>query len=298
MSLISERTKWVLFLSSPHPNPEFRHVIDLVFGFLCLEKAGVNHQDIFIYIDGNPQVISQYFVIGTSSPLQIKNSDEFFTDASQNDYSQMVMFVTGHGSPHGIDAAVPINPNKLITTIKSMPQLSDAVVYLGQCYAGLFNYVKAGRPYGTTEPDVILIGATNLHESLSHSTSEKFMTQEVTWPANLFLLHVFKWISSPVDVDGDGKVTIMDSFKYAGVHSNMHNKQFKTGGFMGMLNLHEQCKSLFSLCQSQKDDQALNMNNMVTFEAAMTQYQDCLSAHYVHQESWILNSIPAQKIEF
>ncbi len=39
MSLRSERTKWVMFLPCSKEEVESRHVLDIVFGVLCLEKA-------------------------------------------------------------------------------------------------------------------------------------------------------------------------------------------------------------------------------------------------------------------
>ncbi len=44
MSLRSERTKWVMFLPCSKEEVEPRHVFDIVFGVLCLEKAGINPQ--------------------------------------------------------------------------------------------------------------------------------------------------------------------------------------------------------------------------------------------------------------
>ncbi|HGM6757017.1 TPA: hypothetical protein ACKQB7_002758 [Serratia marcescens] len=296
MKLRSQRTKWILFLSSSNTAPEFRHVVDLVFGLMCLERSGVRPQDIFIYIDGPTELLEKVFSLGTINQYKIKSSEDFFDDSTQNVYENLVMFITGHGSPNGIDAVEDITPNRLVSTLKNIPGLNNAIVYLGQCFAGLFNYVNAAK--GKEGVDIIFIGATNLHESLSHPTSEDFISGPFPWPANLFLLHVFKWISSPTDVDGDGRVTVMDSYKYAGVHANMHNKQFKTQSFIDMLDQHQAYKVLHERVQAPTGDPSIDMDNQLNLEAAHSKYQNSLSAHYVHQECWILNSIPAQRIEF
>ncbi|UYK05166.1 hypothetical protein [Yersinia enterocolitica] len=296
MTLKTQRTKWVLFLSSSGPQPEFRHVMDLVFGLMCLERAGISNKDIFIYVDGPPLYLKNLFSIGSNNAYHIQPSERFFLDSSDNTHENLVMFVTGHGSPKGIDALTDITPNKLVCTLKGTPGLSNSIVYLGQCFAGLFNYVNAAK--GKDGGEIIFVGATNLHESLSLSTAEEFLPGTIYWLANLFLLHVFKWISSPVDVDGDGRTTVMDSYKYAGVHSNMSNKDFKTRCFIDMLDQHQAYKDLDVKVQTPTGEASIDMENKINLEAAYSKYHNSLAAHYVHQECWILNSYPAQRIEF
>ncbi|WP_145554742.1 hypothetical protein [Yersinia canariae] len=296
MNLKTQRTKWVLFLSSSKDLPEFRHVMDLAFGLMCLERTGINHEDIFIYVDGPVQVLEKVFSLGSQNAYKILPSERFFTDSVDNKHENLVMFITGHGSPKGIDAVEEITTNKLVCSLKGTPGLNHSIVYLGQCFAGLFNYVNAAR--GKEGGDIVLVGATNLHESLNHPTTEEFLLELIPWPANLFLLHVFKWISSPIDVDGDGRTTVMDSYKYAGVHSNMHNKNFKTKSFIDMLEQHQAYKDLHLKVQFPTGDVSIDMENKINLDAAHNKYQNSLTVHYVHQECWILNSYPAQTIEF
>lgn len=295
MSLIGGNTKWVLFLSA-RADAEPRHIVDLAYGVLCLERAGVKMADIAIYIDGVDRVsIENYIKIGTASAFVVKESKDFFIDQTTNTHENIVMFVTGHGGPDGIDAVKPITPYALLNCLKSSPHLQRAVVYLGQCYAGIFNYIGAGSKSigeGKTDADVIFIGATNLHESLSSSTTETFLSGPFSWPANLFLLFAFKWFSSPVDVDGDGRLTITDSYKYAGVFSNAANKNKKAEGLAKSVDL--QAKWIAA-----RD--AFNANptpsTMLAQNAEYTRYAAHLAILYVHQECWILNAIPSQRIE-
>ncbi|WP_434033357.1 hypothetical protein [Cupriavidus sp. a3] len=294
MGLRKDNTKWVLFLSSAR-EPDSRHVNDLVFGLQCLEAAGVQAKDIFIYIDGaNRALISNFMSNGTRSAIPIKTSADFFVDLQVNSHESMVMFVTGHGGIDGIDANPPITPHKLLSGIKSAPHLNRAVIYLGQCHAGIFNYIGAGRKgkEGGHDPDVIFIGATNLHESLSSSTTETLVNGPLTWVANLFLLHVFKWISNPVDVDGDGRVTVMDSYKYAGVLSNMKSKQIKGQSFVESINLHQRWVAASAADQAHSTPQT-----QLALKSVEMQYDSQLQIRYVHQECWILNAIPAQQVE-
>lgn len=295
MSLIRGSTKWVLFLSAS-ADAEPRHIVDLAYGVLCLERAGVSMTDIAIYIDGADRVSIENFIrIGTASAFVVKESKEFFVDQASNTHENIVMFVTGHGGPDGIDAPTPITPYVLLNSLKSSPKLKTAVVYLGQCYAGIFNYIGAGRKQlddGNVDPDVIFIGATNLHESLSSSTTEAFLTGTLSWPANLFLLFAFKWFSNPVDVDGDGKFTITDSYKYAGVFSNAANKDKKAAGLAKSVDLQ-------ATWVAARDANKVNpsLAAQLAEDAEFTRYASQLSLLYVHQECWILNAIPSQRIE-
>jgi hypothetical protein len=291
MSLIRGSTKWVLFLSA-NTDAETRHVLDLAYGILCLERAGVSMADIAIYIDGTDRVsIDNFIRSGTASAFVVKESKDFFVDQASNNHENVVMFVTGHGGPDGIDAATPITPYALLNCLKSSPKLKTAVIYLGQCYAGIFNYIGAGSKQ-PGDPDVIFIGATNLHESLSSSTQETFLTGPLSWPANLFLLFAFKWFSSPVDVDGDGKFTITDSYKYAGVYSNAANKNKKAAGLAISVDL--QAKWIAA-----RDANLANpsLTAKLAEDAEFTRYAAHLAVLYVHQECWILNAIPSQRIE-
>lgn len=295
MSLIGGNTKWVLFLSASG-NAEWRHIMDLAFGVLSLERGGVNIADIAIYIDGTDRgSIENLIKTGTNSPFVLKESKDFFEDQKNNTYENIVMFVTGHGGPNGIDAAPPITPYALLNCLKSSPNLQRAVVYLGQCYAGIFNYIGAGRKPsqgGVADPDVIFIGATNLHESLSSPTSEPFVSGSLPWTANLFLLFVFKWFSNPVDIDGDGRMTITDSYKYAGVYSNATNKNIKANSLAQSVDLQAKWIAARQAYQADQTNPALQL----AMEAAYKLYANHLDLLYVHQECWILNAIPSQSI--
>ncbi|CAG4895126.1 hypothetical protein [Paraburkholderia saeva] len=297
MTLLDGHTKWVLFLSTGADAADYRHILDLAFGLLCLEAGGVSISDIYIYVDGKDRSnIENILKYGSNSVLTIKESNDFFADQAANTHENLVMFVTGHGGLLGIDGAVPITPYKLLNCIKSSPTLERAIVYLGQCFAGNFNYIGAGKktdPKGVSDPDVIFIGATNLHESLSCSTQETFVSgATVPWAANLFLLHAFKWFSNPVDVDGDGRLTIIDSYKYAGVQSNFVSKNVKANVLANSVDLQE--KWIVARAAHNKNP---DLSTQVAMEAAYTNYQSQLALLYVHQECWILNAIPAQQIE-
>lgn len=292
--LIAGPTRWVLFLASSQ-QAEDRHVLDLAYGVYCLEQAGVSAADISVYVDGPDRAaIATQWSQGTASAIPIQESHEFFVDIGNEKAENLVMFVTGHGGWEGIDAPRPIKPFPFVTAIKSAPLLKHAVVYLGQCYAGIFNYVSAGKGKGASgEADVIVIGATNLHSSISASTTETLINGPVPWFANVFLIHVFKWILSPVDVDGDGRYTVMDSFKYASALSNDGNLTMKTQVTNRIFDLRT---AWLTAQAAQQSTPSLSLQ--MAEAAAKAQYFDALQLNHVHQDGWILNAWPAQQVAF
>lgn len=302
MGLMRENTKWILFLASKD-EPEERHVLDLAYGLYCLESIGVAPENIDIFIDGdNRDNIQSWIAVGSSIAYDIKPTEMFFENANDNKHSNIVMFITGHGGPEGIGGKTPITPYALLTSLKSMSNLEQAVVYLGQCFAGVFNYIGAGsgrykQAEDVKDPNVIFIGATNLHSSLSLSTRENVSSdgdqqKEFNWIANVFLLNVFKWFSNPIDIDGDGKKTIIDSYKYAGSYSNVMNKDFRIQSFVQSVNLHGEWKKACDLKSSNDTPQVSLEHSMIE-----QRYLNLLSGSHTHQECWILNAIPAQSIE-
>ena len=145
-NLRDEKTFWMFLLSSRNAQPEKNHIRDVGFGLYCLEKAGIDKNDIILVIDCTPpdqveSVLKEF----TNQTYVIHSSSELGKLIEGNvDYKNMVLFVFGHGSQSGI-ASNPkdISPYKLYSSIKQSKSLKTATVYLGQCYAGLFNHMNA-----------------------------------------------------------------------------------------------------------------------------------------------------------
>ncbi|MBH1432186.1 hypothetical protein I5U42_12860 [Stenotrophomonas maltophilia] len=298
MGLIAGPTKWILLLSGAHDAVELRHVQDLAYGVFCLERAGVRAQDIAIYVDGGERRIANLATSFAGGNYEVKPCSCFFEELPKLDgYENLVVFVTGHGSPLGIDGDPPITPTMMLEVIRSVPKLERAMIYLGQCFAGVFNYVGAGNRFHKDRRDVIFMGATSLHESISSSTSEEVSGgRTVSWVANLFLLYVFKWIMNPVDIDGDGKFTVIDSYKYAGAMANYANKRGRSMVFDGLLELREKMSFAAKELASGEDVEG-GIAKKVEYDALAARYRQMRDVHFIHQDCWILNAVPAQSIE-
>ena len=126
------------------------------------------------------------------------------------------------------------------------------------------------------------MGATSLHKSMS-SEATKTMISGITetWQSNIFLSHVFEWFQKPPtgDIDGDGHYTIMDSQKFASAMTNLHINAARNLIFKEIMNLQNQ----------------INATTPPSFDFE-SERDRLLGIMNIHQESWILNAIPAQQI--
>lgn len=279
MGLISSDTLWIFLLASSG-EPEIRHIYDIIFGVCNLELKGIKPENIRLVIDGDKETISANIKTYIENEYNIYPSSYLETIIKNSSYNNIVVFVTGHGYfEQGIDAPNPIRPYDLLNNLRCNEVTENIVIYLGQCYAGIFNYVNVSNA-----PKTIIIGATNLYPSISCEISKS------SWMANLFLFNLFKWISSPIDIDGDGKFTVMDSYKYAGAETNRYCHQYKGDCLKRILQILDEQKSLH------------NENETIEKQLKLKALNDELflkqTIHYNHQEPWILNAVPAQTLEF
>lgn len=306
MSLTTEKSHWVFLLSSID-EPEERHIYDIAFGIFCLECSGIHPKRISIFIDGKDRkLISGIISNASTHKYKIGRSKDLFTYFEKKSANNLIMFVSGHGNIDGLPATPPIKPYSLLNFIKTIPNLKLGVLYLGQCYAGIFNYMSVGgktcsETGNILEPPIVVVGATNLYSSISASTKEMFLTAEKTWVANLFLLYLFKWIKNPFDVDGDGKFSVMDSFKFAGSQSNDSNKKIKSANFQSPHFVLEQIRLIEERMKKHPTKDVSDPTYiplLLDRQALEYEYKKILDIQFNHQEPWILNSIPAQIIEY
>ncbi len=280
MTLFSDDTLW-LFLLASSGIPEPRHIYDITNGVCQLEKKGIKPENIRLLIDGDNYTISKYLDLHIRSSSYIVSNSSSLKDIVKNSsYKNIVVFVTGHGGfEDGIDAPSPIRPYDLLDRLRCNEVTENIVIYLGQCYAGVFNYVDVSNA-----PRTVIVGATNLYPSISCPA------EDCGWSANLFLYNLFKWISNPIDIDGDGKFTVMDSYKYAAAETNNYCYKYKGITLQSILEILDEQKKL------RKNDNTIeNCLRLKELENILLEQQ---SIHYNTQEPWILNANPAQKIEF
>lgn len=315
----SESTLWLFLLGANCGRVEERFVYDVAYGIKSLEKSGVRSSEIRVLVDTSGQELvkntlaragtnDDYRVAEVSKLNEILHEDPHYTAA--------VIFVTGHGSPEFLVADNPIKPYKFISLIKESATLKRCILYLGQCFAGIFNYLSVGRTQVEKDTDtgceIVVIGATNLSPSISAPTSETFGPEKIPWQANIFLLGLFVWIANPVDVDGDGKCTIMDSYKFAGSYVNQVLAGRNENIFPEQLSKLIESKNSLKKTLKQTHDEFEALSNKrqippsllkkLLDASSMAEEIKALQGQISHflnrQETWILNARPAQEIEF
>lgn len=209
----------------------------------------------------------------------------------------LVLVVGGHGRPDGVGQGKrALSPAETVTKARSITGLRAGVIILSQCFAGVFNLMDA-----ETHPPLVLIGATNLNESLSTGVDlQNPIPQDdglpglKSWLANIFSLYFFNWFVSQPDVDGDGELTILDAFKAAGAGSNQQLINEKTGMFVRAQVFVDELRALEQLPLPQDPQQAVA--HVLKMKATEQRLRETLKMLYLHQEPWLLNARLARRV--
>lgn len=225
MGLIDESTRWFFLLPSSKEVEE-RHVYDVAFGIRILLAKKIQYKDITVFIDMyvKDKVELVFSKIGIPLPSKIYSTSDLEICLENNVYKNAVVFVTGHGSENGLDSVPPITPYKLYEKFQTTINFRRVVFYFGQCYAGIFDYMPLSTHLElskNTKCNMVAIGSTGLSTSISIPIE----VSKVKWVANIFLFYVLHSIFYNKDIDGDGKFTVMDSFKVATINTNRYLKK-------------------------------------------------------------------------
>lgn len=282
-------TSWVFVSDSDEP----RHLWDIVLGahVLNLKKVPRAHVHVCTNHIAAAQHLNPYGI------RNIKPIDQLDAVLGGLHCELLVLVVEGHGTFDGAGQAKRVlSPADAITKVRGVAGLRAAVIVLNQCFAGVFNLLDAAA-----SPPLVLIGATNLNESISTKIDlQKPLPQEdgspgiQSWLANIFSLSFFAWIESQPDVDGDGALTILDAFKFAGAVSNQQLIKAKGELFVTALTLVDQLRALGQAPPAQNPQQA--GAHMLQVRATEKQLSEALKMLYLHQEPWILHANLARKI--
>ncbi|RYZ03764.1 MAG: hypothetical protein EOO73_26375 [Myxococcales bacterium] len=218
----------------------------------------------------------------------------------------VVAVVAGHGAELGLvpkGAGAPFQPAALFAAIRSVPEMQVGVAVLTQCFGGIFNYTDAD-----TKPPLVVMGGASLNLSLSMPVRLSGPLLQASgapglkeWSANVFSYDFFEWVGAPRDVDGDGAVTILDAFKYAGARSNGRVRESKMMSFVGaqkgVLATQAAFDSLQAALKTTPPSPDLPTKQL-TFDAAITQLQEQVEFLYSNHEPWILNARLARALAF
>ena len=295
MGLRLEKTNWVFLLASKD-EPETRHIYDIKFGIDSLVRAGIAIDDVTVIIDSNKQENIQIIQnIKGFTNKKIHKSSSLNKLFNKNEHDNIVLFVNGHGHYRGLDSNPIITPSSLLTDLQSANNLKHGIVFLGQCFAGIFNYmpVMPREKEGKKLPPLVIVGSTGLDRSIS---SARILQEKTEYPyqVNIFFYYLFKWIEKPVDIDGDGNYSLIDAYKYIEccviAFCNYQKVDSLIKRRKDELSLYEAIEKL----ENKKTPNEEKISTTLIIKSLKKQ----LSLYEHNQKAWILNAIEAMNVYF
>jgi len=315
LNVKTKKTAWV-FLSASN---EARHLYDIVYGAETLRKRGVPLSDMYFFSD-HPAAAAHFKEFGISANIFHPDEIEGVL-GSLPPHELAALVVTGHGSEEGIitNSQKTLTPEHLISALRKIAGIEGASLILCQCFGGIFNYTHVAD-----SPSICIIGATNLHQSLSVPVSIKLSTLSGVsidgWTANVFLISFFVWLDSPKDVDGDGQCSLIDAYRYAGAQTNSRLRKTKADmTYMTTQTIAEMQKKELEINREWDDlvKDGLDPNIPIetlepTFRNRVIQFCEKHLLHstekkdleakldilHLHQEPWVLHANFGRKLLF
>jgi len=254
-----------------------------------LRKRGVTDDHVYLFVDMDPAQLTPFL-----SPFGItKNIHSPATLAGElaklTGYENAIIVVTGHGTPTGIATKPAITPHLLLQSFRGLKGIKTGAIILGQCYAGIFNFADAEKA-----TPLVFIGAANLDLSLSIDITLKQPIKDKSgadalpgWRANSFLLHLFFWLHSPTDIDGDGHFSLMDAYKYSGAAAAAQVREARAMLHLGV----GQKQAALQQLQAQGAPKLM-------LDTIATSLKSDVDNLYVNPEPWILHARLAPRIRF
>ena len=286
---------WVFVSGQSEP----RHMSDIIFSAHILKKKGIPSDHIYIFDDHvATETAYDRLLYLKNRVFQLK---DFEAKVSRIKSKFIAVIVTGHGDERGIPILENMqfidraSPTSIPQALRKAPHLELGIVVLGQCYAGIYNYIDA-----YTEPKLVVMGATNLHNSLSLplnlQTPILDLNNEVIvqdWTANIFLYYFTEYLDKSIDIDGDGKFTVMDAYKYAGFWSNKKLLDGKLDLLVAVdwPKISEDSK----LAQEQMESKELLV--FIKGRSLWQKLKTQLENLHLQQEPWILNANCARDLQ-
>jgi hypothetical protein len=300
-----------LFISASN---ERRHLEDVIFGADVLRRRGVPSDRIAIFTD----YPAPHTVLSAFNLNNVHGVDDLATVAlGLPPSTSCFVVVTGHGNHDGIgQQTVALRPVPVLDAARSVPGIQFGVVVLGQCYAGVFNYLQARG-----DCPLVLLAGTGFNTSLSSGVKLSGPIVPAAgssplsgWAANLFLYYFFLWLESPNDLDGDGQTTLIDAHKFAGTRSSSHAIGGKSQAFVSATlksNTLPQLEHAFTQARSALQSVPPTASAQARVQAqstltaavlALRSRQQEISGHlgvvYSLQDAWVLHADLARDITF
>lgn len=295
MALFSDETTWI-FLLGKFKKSETRHINDIYNGIMSLYKQCVKPKNIRLFIDEDISSNNDIYSMFLCKNYSILETKQLKTEISKIHSKNIVIFILGHGDiEKGIIASPNIRPYKLLDYIASNKYSINIIIFLNQCYAGIFQDIDISNI--NNQRKILFVGASNLTKSLSYKI------EKINWKANLFLYYIFKWIQNPKDIDCDKKFTIMDAFKYASAKLNDDCLKYKETNFDNAVLSVERKNILLehigrAVIKNLNKNYKIPTNIKLNIEKINEDLKQPIEFCFHNQEPWISNKKFALAINF
>lgn len=275
---------WVFIAEMDNDSPRFLFDIQNFAEKLKTKQSG-NDSNFYFFVD-NVDQLKSVLQVKNISTNKVYSISQFETEIGKlSGIPFLGCVISSHGN---IDGAATLNPNKILSCINNIPGLTDGLLLLGQCFAGVFNIPTTSK--------ICVIGASNFCESLSSG-----YLKGVPWVANIFLYYFSLWFTETQnqDVDGDGNCSILDAYKYASFKTNISLQELKANFSK---TFHIWCtgevEKLYSISnQIIKPQEGQNTYQLqAMYETIQQQLNNNLSVYHNTQEPWISDMSVAMRL--
>ncbi len=302
MEISKDNTHWVLSYGSATDPKTDRFLADLYYAYKTLINIGVPSANIDVLIDPLVKSANAELVqFMTDKPPKLL--DKFEEVISNNGLENLIIVVSGHGGVNGIDSMANLKPYSLVSMIHARENLKHCAVVFGQCIAGVYNYMdlikKDVEGLPKAYPTVCFIGASHLNSSISDAAE---IQSGFRWQANIFLLHFFEWFTLGYDVDGDGKATLMDAFKYAGAKASEKLIAIKAISTYQTAKQHRALDKVIDELEVLNNDATPSITVISAKELELKSIEIKImkssGVSHANQDPWILNSNMARDLVY
>ncbi|WP_337659512.1 hypothetical protein [Butyricimonas virosa] len=269
---ISKDSKFI-FIATSKDYIEDRFLYDVNYGIGILKSRGVADEDIIVITDVTTGTWVEKY--GNMINISFHASSTLDSVIENAECDNLFVVSCCHGSMDGIDSVTPIKPFALNQALKNNKYAKNILVFLGQCYAGIFNFMDVRDK----EKNIVYIGATDINTSLSCKLNG------YEWVVNISVVALFKWLESPRDVDGDGVYSVTDLYKFISCFTNNVTNEIEK----------RQTTHLIDASVRLKLEEARISSSQNPFMSQIA--KDAVEAikNYIvpHQNTWMLNAIAA-----
>lgn len=268
---ISEGSKFI-FIATSSGHLEDRFLYDVNYGVAILKNQGVADEDIIVVTDATKETLVAKCTNMSNVLFSTSSSFEFVVENA--DCENLFVISCCHGSISGIDSTTPIKPFSLNQALKNNKYAKNILVFLGQCYAGIFNFLDVRD----NNKNIVYIGATDIDASLS------YILNGCEWVANISVFALFQWLKKPIDIDGDGIFSITDLYKYVSFYTNDVTRSIEKIQTYHLIDASVKLKM-----EEARATPSSSFSSLITKDAA-----EAIRNYIVpHQNTWMLNAIAA-----